>query len=294
MEIDAGGGVRVGGYAPYLDYRPATDAERNAWSAGSLPATASDAEQQAITHAVEKLAPRHLEQVRSRREKLIDKTLAAVQERLTREINYWDGRAAQLRRQEKEGKRNARLNAQQAQKRADELADRLARRKEELARERQLSAAMPVIIGAALILPAGMLIEDRRQLAGLDERRITEAIAMRAVMEAEIGMGYHPTDVSGDNLGYDIESLDPGNDRLRFIEVKGRRAGADTVTVTYNEILCGFNTPEKFILALVEVEDGKAKTPRYVKRPFTQEPDPRAASVNYRLADLLARSQDPA
>ena len=76
---------------------------------------------------------------------------------------------------------------------------------------------------------------------------------MRAVMEAEIALGNDPTDVSADNLGYDIESHDPREGRLRFIEVKGRRAGATTVTMTRNEILKALNVPERYILAIVQV-----------------------------------------
>ena len=39
---------------------------------------------------------------------------------------------------------------------------------------------------------------------------------------------------------------------LRFIEVKGRRSDAETVTVTRNEILYSLNKPDDFILAIVE------------------------------------------
>jgi hypothetical protein len=46
--------------------------------------------------------------VRQHREERVDKTLAAVLERLTKEINYWDQRAAQLHRDEKTGKTHAR------------------------------------------------------------------------------------------------------------------------------------------------------------------------------------------
>ena len=49
-------------------------------------------------------------------------------------------------------------------------------------------------------------------------------------------------------MGYDIESRVPGEGKLRFIEVKGRAAGADTLTVTRNEILYSLNKPEDFIL----------------------------------------------
>jgi hypothetical protein len=67
----------------------------------------------------------------------------------------------------------------------------------------------------------------------------TMAAAARArsvVMAIERGLGFEPTDREFERLGYDIESK-AGAGRLRFIEVKGRVTGADTVTVTKNEIL---------------------------------------------------------
>ena len=49
----------------------------------------------------------------------------------------------------------------------------------------------------------------------------------------------------------------PAPGRLRFIEVKGRVTGADTITVTKNEILYSLNKPDDFILAIVEFLDGE-------------------------------------
>ena len=294
VEIDSGGKVREAGGAPYLDYRPATDEERAAvaplleqdWLAGKT------LEDKATDYAAEHLAPRHLNSVRDRRIALIDKTEAAVQERLTKEINYWDRRANELRLQEQAGRVNARLNSQRARERADNLAERLKQRREQLAQEREISAAPPVVVGGALIVPIGLLLGDRTPADILD-RRITEQIAMRAVMEAEIALGNDPRDVSAQNLGYDIESRDGRTGQLRFIEVKGRRAGADTVTITRNEILTALNAPDRFILALVEVEDARARPPRYVRAPFGREPDFAVTSVNYSLNDLLKVSEGP-
>ena len=114
-------------------------------------------------------------------------------------------------------------------------------------------------------------------------------------METERRLGFEPTDREFDKLGYDIESRDPATGKLRFIEVKGRRSDADTVTVTKNEILCSLNKPDDFILALVLFGNGDDDTPRvrYVRRPFQREPDFGAASVNYALKDLLASAEDP-
>ncbi len=295
IEIDGGGNVRGAGGAPYLDYRPATPDEveyvrpllEQDWLKGEA------LERRAVAHAVEHLVPRHLERVRLRRIELIEKTEAAVQERLTKEINYWDFRAAELRAQEQAGKINARLNSQRAQERADRLAERLSQRKEQLDQERQISAAPPIVVGGALVIPIGLLLGDDTPAEILD-RRVTEQIAMHAVAQAEIALGNDPRDVSAMNYGYDIESRDERTGRLRFIEVKGRRVGADVVTVTYNEILTGLNNADKSILALVLVEpDGAFQRPRYVFHPFRREPDEGVTSVNYNMSELLAMSEEP-
>jgi hypothetical protein len=124
----------------------------------------------------------------------------------------------------------------------------------------------------------------------------TQALAARArniVMDVERGLGFVPVDRETEKLGYDIESAVPGTGCLRFIEVKGRVADADTVTVTKNEILYSLNKPEDFILALVVAEDDGSHRVRYVRKPFQREPDFGVTSVNYAFADLLTRAEAP-
>jgi superfamily II DNA or RNA helicase len=291
VEIDETGAVRAGGYAPYLDYRPLQKEERARvqevvaaeWLSGEV------LEQQALAYAIGELVPRHLQRVRERREERVDKTLAAVHERLTKEINYWDQRAAELRREEESGTRTAKLNAELAQQRADALAERLAQRTRQLQLERQISATPPVVTGGTLVIPAGLLLGEQQARDTL-HTSITEMLGMQAVIQAELALGNDPRDVSRQKIGYDVESLDLQTGRLRFLEVKGYSAGAQAVTVTRNEILTALNQPEQFILALVEVEDGSAGTPCYVREPFSREPDFGVTSVNYDLGELLARS----
>ena len=288
VEVGADGQLHDAGSAPYLDYR-APSAEERAQLASMLDdgGLGKEAANRVRAHAISHLAPAHLAEVRARREALIDKTHEAVRRRLTHEINYWDQEARRYKEQEKAGKRNARLNWQQAQGRADRLYERLQRRERELEEERQLSTSPPAIVGRALIAPIGLLLGERTPQELLD-RRITEQIAMQAVMQAEINLGNQPRDVSAQNLGYDIESRDGRTGKLRFIEVKGRRAGAETVTVTHNEMLRGLNLHEQYALALVEVEGGRAKAPRYVWNPPFREPDASEVSVNFDLQELLA------
>ncbi|GIX27875.1 MAG: hypothetical protein KatS3mg123_1756 [Burkholderiales bacterium] len=86
---------------------------------------------------------------------------------------------------------------------------------------------------------------------------------------------------------------DPRIGPLRFIEVKGRVTGADTITVTKNRILTSLNKPDDYILAIVEFLDGGDHRVHYIRRPFRREPDFGATSVNYALSELLAREEKP-
>ena len=111
-------------------------------------------------------------------------------------------------------------------------------------------------------------------------------------MDTERRLGFTPKDVSAQKLGYDVESSIPNTGKLRFIEVKGRVAGARTVTITSGEIRTALNKPDEFILAIVE-HDGDTSTVHYVRNPFQREPDFGVTSVNYELDDLLRRAEEP-
>jgi hypothetical protein len=119
------------------------------------------------------------------------------------------------------------------------------------------------------------------------------ARARKIIMDMERHLGFEPTDREFEKLGYDIESRVPHTGRLRFIEVKGRVAGADTITVTKNEILYSLNKPDDYILAIVEFYDDGTHRAHHVRRPFISEPDFGVTSVNYDLAGLLARAEAP-
>ena len=76
----------------------------------------------------------------------------------------------------------------------------------------------------------------------------------------------------------------------RHIEVKGRVAWADTVTITRSEIVYGLNQGDKFVLAIVQVgEDDSVEALHYIRQPFDSEPAFDVASINYNLAALLAK-----
>jgi len=296
VELDATGQARHIHYAPYLDYRPLRD-EPGVDALLARPECAwitRDLEQQALAHAVAEVVPEHLREVRERRSAWIDKARAAVKDRLTKEIGYWDLRAESLKLQEQAGRPNARLNSQEARRRADDLQARLQKRLEQLDLEAQISALPPVALGGLVVLPAGLLAQMTGRPA--TQPADTQASAARAraiVVDVERKLGFDATDREYENLGYDIESREPGTGRLRFLEVKGRISGAATITVTKNEILYSLNKPEDFILAIVEFLDGDTHHVHYLRRPFQREPDFGVTSVNYDFAELLARAKVP-
>ncbi len=308
VEMDAAGSTRHFQYAPYLDYRPTGENEPAVSDVLARPectwitrATGQNIEQKAQSHAIAHVVPEHVAEVRERRLTWIEKTRAAVKDRLTKEITYWDHRAEQLRLQEQAGKAGARLNSQEARRRADDLQARLQRRLAELDREGQISALPPVVLGGLVVVPLGLVAAmTGHPLAEPGTPAETQASAARAraiVMDVERALGFEPTDREFEKLGYDIESRvvsGPGKGRLRFIEVKGRVTAADAVTVTKNEILTSLNKPEDFILAMVEFLEGDNHRVHYLRRPFQREPDFGVTSVNYDFAELLARAESPA
>ena len=300
VELQADGTVRHVHYAPYLDYRPLKDGEPNVGDILARPESqwiTRELEHTAQSYAVAYVVPEHLAEVRGGRLTLIARTEAAVKERLTKEITYWDHRAEQLKLQEQAGHPNAKLNSGEARKRADMLQGRLQKRLEDLKLEAQIAPLPPVALGGVLVVPAGLLAA----MAGRPETAATSAVDTQAsaararavIMDIERALGFEPTDRELEKLGYDIESRVPGTGKLRFIEVKGRAQGAATITVTRNEILYSLNRPDDFILAIVEFREDGSHRPHYVRQPFQREPDFGVTSVNYDFTELIARGDAP-
>jgi hypothetical protein len=304
VEIDPQGGAINAGWAPHLDLEPICKADMGLiedvlaapWLNGN---PAQNLEQQALAHASTHLVPEHFDEVRTRREKNVDKTLAAVHERLVKEINYWSDRYIKLQDDIAAGK-DVRLTLENVRRTIDDLTARRESREKELLAMRHVISATPVVVGGALVIPAGLLAQRKGQpgwTADADARARVEWVAMKAVMDAEHALGHEVIDVSAQKCGWDVTSLPKAVDgklpASRHIEVKGRAKGQSTITVTRNEILYGLNQQDKFILAIVLVDGEQHEGPFYVTKPFTQEPDWAVTSINLDLDQLLVRSIPP-
>ncbi|MBK7583791.1 MAG: DUF3883 domain-containing protein [Myxococcales bacterium] len=293
VEASADGSFRHAGAAPYLDYRGATEAERVALGAEVESAWLNQEwEALVMSFAIQTVAPRHYEEVKRHRLPLVAKIEAEVKSRLMKEIRFWDARAEELRAKERAGKKT-KLPAQVAEDRANRLGDRLKARMLQLSAERTFLSQPPVIKGGALVVPRGLLakldVGGAAQPVESDaDRELTERLAMEAVLAAERALGRITTDRSAERgLGYDIESKESKESHLFFVEVKGRLAHADSVTLTRNEILCALNAPERFRLAIVLIENGVARPPVYVTHFDFGQPGFAQTNATYSLKHLL-------
>lgn len=300
VEIDPQGGTVNAGWAPHLDLEPIDKADvALIEDVLAAPWITQNLEQQALAHASTHLVPEHFDEVRSRREKNVDKTLNAVHERLVKEINYWSDRYIKLKDDMAAGK-DVRLTLENARRIIDDLTARRESREKELLAMRHVVSATPVVVGGTLVIPAGLLAQRKDQpgwSADAAARARVERIAMNAVMDAERALGHEVIDVSAQKCGWDVTSLPRAIDgklpESRHIEVKGRAKGQSTITVTRNEILYGLNQQDKFILAIVIVDGDSIDGPYYVRQPFSQEPDWAVTSINLDLSTLIQKAEAP-
>ncbi len=293
------------GWAPHLDLEPLAPADRALLEdVLTAPWIRADQEQRALALAAVTLVPEHFQEVAQRRIAHVDKTLAAVHERLTKEIAFWSDRWIKLKEDQEAGK-DVRLNIENARRTVADLEGRLENRKKELMSMRHVTSATPVALGGALVIPAGLLRRLRGEPPAEDGSAFSsdpvacariEKFAMDAVRRVEESRGCRVEDVSAQKCGWDITSYPPAVEGkqpdARHIEVKGRVQGAGTITITRNEMLYALNQAEKFLLAIVLVgEDDSVNGPHYIRSPFDREPGWGVSSINYNLSDLLQKAE---
>ena len=303
IRVAADGTPDFAGWAPHLDLEPLPEGERSLLKdVLTAPWIAAGHESRAVALAAETLVPEHYNEVAHRRITHVDKTLSAVHERLSKEIAFWQDRWIKLK-EDGEAGQDVRLNLENVSRTIADLESRLESRKKGLRSMRHVVNGTPIVLGAALVVPAGLMSKLRGDepsdpvaatfAADSAARKRIEQLAMDAVRRAEEARGYRVVDVSADKCGWDLTSypaaVDGKQPNPRHIEVKGRVKGVGTVCITRNEMLYAFNQGDKFVLAIALVDEGDVVDgPHYVRNPFDREPGWGIASINYNLGDLLA------
>ncbi|TAE90784.1 MAG: DUF3883 domain-containing protein [Verrucomicrobia bacterium] len=305
VRVTSDGKASFAGWAPHLDYEPLA-AEDKPLCEELLQSDwlQADQEHRALALAASTLVPEHFSEVADRRIAHVDKTLAAVHARLTKEISYWSDRWVRLKEDQEAGK-DVRLNLDNIQRTINDLNGRLENRKRELQSMRHVTNGTPIVLGGALVIPQGLMKKLRGETpensavaafsADPLARSRIEMLAMNAVRAAEEARGCRVVDVSAQKCGWDLTAYLPSSDGpvpvSRHIEVKGRVKGATTITVTKNEIFHSWNQGDKYHLAIVLVgEDDSVEGPYYLQHPFKEEPGWGVCSVNYDLQTLLAQA----
>jgi hypothetical protein len=306
VRVAADGTSSFAGWAPHLDLEPLLSSElpliQDVLQAPWISANQDD---RAVALAAATLVPEHYKEVAGRRIDHVDRTLAAVHERLTKEIGFWQDRWLKLNEDKGTGK-DVRLNLENVRRTIADLEGRLENRKKELQAMRHVVNGTPVVLGGALVVPAGLLNKRRGDepvdpvatifAADAAARARVEHLAMDAVRKAEEARGHCVVDVSAQKCGWDLTSYSPAANGKQpeavHIEVKGRIQGATTVTVSRNEMLYALNQADKFRLAIVLV--GEADTiqgPYYLRSPFDAEPGWGVSSINFDLKALIERAE---
>ncbi|SEH06528.1 helicase-related protein [Candidatus Venteria ishoeyi] len=301
VEIDEQAKASNAGWAPHLDLQAIDDYDHKLVAdIINAPWLSDDLEGLALNHASQKLVPEHYAEVKARREQQTDKILNAVNERLVKEINHQQDHYIKLKEEVKAGKQ-PRMQPEMARRRVEELTARLEQRKSELSAQKNVVSSTPLVIAGALVIPQGLLAQRKGEQAFFVDAKAKariERVAMNAVMAVEQSFGHAVQDVGAEKCGWDVTARPRPNSNGtikpdRHIEVKGRAKGQSIITVSRNEISCGLNQSDKFILAVVIVDGETYDGPYYIKQPFTQEPDWAETSKNLDLKTLLSKAIAP-
>jgi len=199
-----------------------------------------------------------LKEVENERVSEVDRVAKYVEISLTELIGREDLKVGRLSEEKDRGVDGAAGQLAQAETRQAELMDRRERRRQELARQKQLTLQGVERITSVLILPhPDSLVQAVRHLRPDPE---VEAIAMLESIRYEENAGRRVEDVHERDLGYDLSSVDPKSGELRLIEVKGLSRSDGSILLTPNEFRVAQDRRDCFWLYVVT--DCKTANPR--------------------------------
>ena len=112
-----------------------------------------------------------------------------------------------------------------------------------IGKERSLTMSMPIFLGGIQVKPAETVEPSMQR----DEE--VERLAMDFVLDYEQKVGRKAEDVSKENIGFDIKSVDQDGN-IRYIEVKGR-ASIGPISLSQNEWFKAHRLKDNYYLYVV-------------------------------------------
>lgn len=293
--VDEDGRIHEAGPAPYLDFAPASDRERDA--AEQLD-WLRERERDAVSWVISQQLPHFAAMVTTQRTAEFERLRDRVRSRLTQEINRLETEALKSDESVAAGRR-VRYTAEHLRRLASDLAARREHRLEVIERQLTMSPVTPQITAIALVIPAPE--GKKAEITGMHaiDRDVVERRGVDAVLAAEQALGREPHEQAHNNPGFDILSYPAEGPSLR-IEVKARIEGSDTFSITRTEVLTALNASPDHRLALVRVsiEGPQLDEVRYISGGFDGvEPawltDFDVVSQNLSWKDWWARGTEP-
>lgn len=224
--------------------------------------------------------------------------LDQVTSRLNAELDYWYGQYNACVEDERNGKPHKTMTSTRALKHIKDLEQRLAERTRELSEPVRFMMRPPLVRGTALVVPEHVIEPAHQAPRHAKDTREVDDRAIEKVKATEEALGRRPQVMPHNNKGYDIKSVDRDGVTY-FIEVKGRidLPGADTFTVTANEVAFAKTQGERHRLAIVMVSpDGpEHDRVRYELHAFDHLSvnTEMTSSYNEKLSSHWKKGQDP-
>ncbi len=253
------------GSAPYLDFAPADEGQRQS---GAALSWLTQRERDAVSWVIAEQLPTFASEVTARRTTEFERVRERVATRLTREVNRLYTEALKTDVDAAAGKR-VRYSSETLRRRAEELEQRRVTRLALIDRQLAMSPVSPRITAVALVMPEMHGEVSSGPIVSAVARAEVERRGVDAVLAAERALGRRPEEQAHNNPGFDVFSRATEGPSLR-IEVKARIEGSDTFTITRTEVLTALNAAPDHRLALVRVSpDGAGLDQvRYIGNAF--------------------------
>lgn len=296
VEVEKDRAPVIFGQAPYIDYRRPTDEETARLDAGAADPLdiPEDAEGEAERILMAGPVATDVRKETKDRAKRIERVTKAVEQRLNHAIAAASTEEQKWAERAMRGDDGARLTASNKRRELESLQNRRDVRLTELAAQRVVRPKPLRLVAAALVFPSRILLDGGEKAKdAFAARKASEKRGMDAVMAIERHLHHDPTDVSRENVGWDVESRVPrpdGTEDLLFIESKGVREDADTVTLSANEVLKAAGNRGSFVLSVTRPEDNGTTTTYYHGAITDKDVNQALDSYPFKLKALAERA----
>jgi superfamily II DNA or RNA helicase len=295
VEVERGHEPVLFGNAPYIDYRPPKADEKEALDTGRLDPLelADDAESKAERALMDGPVSHDIREISRRRSERVDRVECAVRLRLNHAIAAASTDEQRWAERARGGDEGARPTAANKRRELESLKARREIRLRELEGERMVRAKPLKLVSAAIVIPSRAFTSNAQDAKdAFEARKASEERGMDAVMTIERWLRNSPKDVSRFNLGWDVESdvehADGTRDK-RFIESKGVREDADTVTLSANEVRQAAGNMDTFVLAVTKPSKRGTNT-TYYYGAIRDDYNPALDSYPFKLKALEGRA----